>query len=115
MMSLYLLQFAQWLIDRASGAPPNHPTNPDQERHTLAMLWATDSVRQWFEGRERYLIVNGFERFIVGKMENARAISGQLVELRALKGRMSGAWAEQQHHKKEEFRKQMLATEKKIS
>lgn len=108
-----IIRIAQWLLSKVAGQPAFFPQSREQQRRALSLLWTTQSVREWLDQRERYLIDTGMDKFIEGKLDNARGLSGQLVELRALKGLLASAWSEEQHEKREVERVRKLTIERK--
>jgi hypothetical protein len=113
MSKLGIIKLVFWFFGKVLGTPRAVIQTREQQRRALSLLWTTQSIREWIGQRERYLIDAGMEKFIEGKLENARGLSGQLLELRALKGLLSSAWAEEQQLKRETERERKLAIERK--
>lgn len=61
-----------------------------EENYITAMskMYQNPAVLQYLNEREEYLIREGMEKFINGRLEDTRGLAGQLVEIRALRTRM---------------------------
>ncbi len=86
------MNLGTWLIDRAVGTHKSVSMNEETAQKMLARFYESQPVRDYIEQRERYLVDQAVDRFIGNKMDNARGLAGQLVELRAFRARIMAAW-----------------------
>ena len=85
-----LLRIVTWLLEKEKRIAPS--LTLEQERGLLSQLWENPAFAKYLDARERHLIDDGMQRFIEGKLTEARGLSGQLIEIRALRLRVRSAW-----------------------
>ena len=60
---------------------PVPPLSKEQQLGLFAQLYENDTFRMYLNAREDYLIKQGMERFLEGKLDNAKGMAGQLLEV----------------------------------
>lgn len=64
----------------------------EQEIGLFSQLHENPTFQMYLNAREDYLIREGMEKFLIGKMGSAHGFAGQLLEIRNLRSRVRGAW-----------------------
>lgn len=80
------------LLKAELASPTNATLAPQAEASLLAALWDNQAFRKYCDLREDYLIKQGMEQFMAGRLTQAHGLSGQLVEVRQLRSRAKNAW-----------------------
>lgn len=71
---------------------PIPPMTQEQQIGLLAQLYENDTFRKYLDLREDYLIKQGMEKFLAEKLNNAKGLAGQLLEIRNLRMRTKASW-----------------------
>jgi len=71
---------------------PTGEMTKEQEYGLLSQLYQNDSFRKYLKEREEYLIKNGMERFIEGKLQETHGFAGQIVEVNTMLHRCKAAY-----------------------
>lgn len=64
----------------------------DQAYGLLSQLYQNDAFRKYLDARERYLVDNGMNMFIMKRDVQADRIAGQLMEVRTMRARIKSAY-----------------------
>ena len=64
----------------------------EQQIGMFAQLYENDTFRTYLNAREDYLIKQGMEQFLAGKINDAKGLAGQLLEIRNLRMRTKVSW-----------------------
>lgn len=71
---------------------PIPPMTKEQQIGMFAQLYENDTFRKYLDLREDYLIKQGMEQFLEGKINDAKGLAGQLIEIRNLRMRTKVSW-----------------------
>jgi len=94
------------LIDFIIGKDrPIPPLSKEQQLGLFAQLYENDTFRLYLNAREDYLIKQGMERFLEGKLDNAKGMAGQLLEVRNLRLRAKASYLAVQKLRKDKVEK----------
>lgn len=63
----------------------------------MSKAYQSPGIDQYLKEREVYLIYQGMEKFMKGDLANAHGLTGQLIEIRALRQRMKACYTRQGH------------------
>lgn len=64
----------------------------EQQIGLFAQLYENDTFRKYLDLREDYLIKQGMEKFLEGKLNSSKELAGQLLEIRNLRMRTKVSW-----------------------
>ncbi len=80
----------------------------DQAYGLLSQLYQNPAFRKYLDARERYLIDNGMNMFIIKKDVQADRLAGQLIEVRTMRARVKSAYLimNNQHKNKKALNKE---------
>lgn len=90
MFTRFLIKFLLKLLDLKT--LPSRSLTEEQKRGLMAEMYQNQSMRTYLDDRERYLIDNGMERFINGKLSGAHGLAGQLIEVRNLRSYLKACY-----------------------
>mgnify|MGYP001566084094 FL=1 len=80
---------------------PIPPMTKEQQLGLFAQLYENDTFRLYCDAREDYLIKQGMEIFLQGKLDNAKGLAGQLLEIRNLRIRAKASYLTMQKLREE--------------
>lgn len=78
------------------------PLTKEQQIGLFAQLYENDTFRSYLNAREDYLIKQGMEQFLAEKINDAKGLAGQLLEIRNLRIRTKASYLINQKLRKKE-------------